>query len=250
MSKIRIAVVEDEPIVAMDIVSNLEAMGYEAIGPFDRGADLIMEIKNNPPDLILLDVQIEGEIDGIETAKIVNSITPLPIIFITASSDKTTKERAQKVRPHAYIIKPFNFHNLQSAIEVALYNFCHSLSDDTHSLDNLPELDGYPGKNSIFVRQTKSRIFKKLPLEDVILLEAHGSYAKIITQNNKLSICSSLQNVLDKIDRPNFIRIHRSYAINIDHVESVMDDEVVVGKSIVPVSSSYRKALFNKLNLI
>ena len=114
----------------------------------------------------------------------------------------------------------------------------------------MPELDGYPGRNAIFVRQTKSRIFEKLPLKDLILLEAHGSYSKIITMNNKLTICSNLQSVLDKIDMPNFIRIHRSYAINIDHVESVTDDEVIVGKVIVPISTKYRQDLFDRLNLL
>jgi len=250
MDKIRIAVVEDEPIVAMDIVANLEEMGYEAIGPFDRGAEIIKEIKNTQIDLLLLDIQIEGDLDGIETAEIINSITSLPIIFITASSDKLTKERAQKVRPHAYIIKPFNFQNLHSAIELALYNFCESSTVDDNKIEDIPDLDGYPGNNAIFVRQTKSRIFEKLPLEDVILLEAQGSYSKIITINNTLTICSNLQSILDKMALSNFIRIHRSYAINIDHVDSFTDDEVVVGKAIVPISSSYRQNLFDKLNLL
>lgn len=250
MGKIRIAVVEDEPIVAMDIAANLEAMGYEVLGPFDRGSEIIKLIKDNPPDLILLDIQIEGDLDGIETAEIINTTASIPIIFITASSDKATKERAQKVRPHAYIIKPFNFQNLHAAIELALFNYCHSTSADETKIEDIPDFDGYPGRRSIFVRQTKSRIFEKLPLEDVILMEAHGSYSKIVTTNNKLTICSNLQSIIDKIDHPNFIRIHRSFAINIDHVESVSDDELVVGKSIVPVSSTYKQNLFDKMKLL
>jgi len=250
MEKVRIAVVEDEPIVAMDIAANLENMGYEVVGPFDRGEEIIKEIKNNVPHLVLLDIQIDGELDGVDTAEILNTIASLPIIFITASSDKITKERAQRVRPHAYIIKPFNFHNLHSAIELALFNFCQSKTVEENKQEKIPALDGYPGQNSIFVRQTKNKRFEKLPLESVLLLEAHGSYTKIITVKNNLTICSNLQGLLDKMNLKNFIRVHRSYAINLDHIQSISDDELTVGSVNVPISSSYRSTLFKQLNLL
>jgi len=251
MNKIRIAVVEDEPIVAMDIMSNLQQMEYEVLGPFDRGEELIKLVKSDPPDIALLDIEIEGNLDGIETAEVINEIADLPIIFITASSDKFTKERAKNVQPYAYIIKPFNFHNLHSAIDLALHNFCHADTEFSQDkLEHLQASDAYPGYHTIFVRKTNAKRFEKLPLDKVVLLEAEGSYTKIITTDDCLTICCNLQKILDKISLKHFIRVHRSYAININNIQSITEEELTVGNINVPISKGYRTALFKQLNLL
>jgi len=251
MSEFRIAVVEDEPIVAMDIIANLQNLGYETLGPFERAEEIIKQMKFDPPDLVLMDIKIAGEMDGIETAEILNSIAQMPLIFITASSDKQTMGRAQKVRPHAYIIKPFNFHNLHSAIELALYNYCHFNGEEGLSkYEEIPETDGYPAPQILYVRKTNSKRFEKLLLENVIMLEASGSYTNIITLDKKLTISVNLQKILAKISAKQIVRIHRSYAINIAHIQSISDDEVTVANVNVPISTSYKSSLFEQLKLL
>jgi len=251
MSDFRIAVVEDEPIVAMDIVANLQNLGYTTIGPFERSEEIIKQVKRDPPDLILLDIKIAGEMDGIETAEIIRSIAEMPLIFITASSDKPTMARAQRLRPNAYIIKPFNFHNLHSAIELALYNYCHSnVEEGLSETDKLPQTDGYPAYQTLYVRKTKTKRFEKLPLENVVMLEANGSYTKIITLDKELKISVNLREILAKISAKQIVRVHRSYAINTLHIQSITDEELTVANVNIPIGDTYKSALFEQLKLL
>ena len=251
MSKIKIAVVEDEPVVGMDIVANLEHMGYQALGPYDKGEEIIGLIKTDPPDLVLMDINIEGEMDGIEVAGKLMEMLAIPIIFVTASSDVATMARAKKVRPHAYIVKPFNFHNLHSAIELALYNYSMAKSADTivHN-GTMPKTDGYAGHQSIFVRKTNAKVFEKLPLDNILCFEAEGSYTHIVTPENKLTICTNLKRILDKMHIKQFMRIHRSYAINLNHIDEVREDHVLLSGIKVPLGSNYRPELLLRLNIV
>lgn len=121
MEKIKILVVEDESIIAADIAMSLQGMGYEVIPTVSSGNKAIMKIEENRPDLILMDIVIKGEMDGIETAEQIGEQFQIPIIFLTAYADKKTLERAKKTGPFGYITKPFEEVDLRVAVEIGLY---------------------------------------------------------------------------------------------------------------------------------
>ncbi|MBI5680046.1 MAG: response regulator [Methanobacterium sp.] len=121
MTKNVVLVVEDERVVAMDIVSRLENMGYEVPKPASTGKDAIKLALEVKPDIILMDIVIKGSIDGIEAAKRINNLFDIPIIFVTAYSDDEIIQRAKKTVPYGYIIKPFEDRDLYSMIEVSIY---------------------------------------------------------------------------------------------------------------------------------
>ncbi len=125
MSKANILIVEDESIIALDIRSNLESHGYQVVGQADRGEDAIKKAGELHPDLILMDINLKGEMDGIEAAAKIRAQFDLPVIFLTAFADQTTLERARQAEPYGYILKPFEEHELTIAIEMALYK--HSM---------------------------------------------------------------------------------------------------------------------------
>lgn len=118
---IRILIVEDESIVAEDIQRSLENMGYSILSIVSSGEEAIEKVKENEPDLILMDIMLDGEIDGIEAADMIRSFSNIPIIFLTAYSDEKILERAKITEPFGYIIKPFKERELQINIEIALY---------------------------------------------------------------------------------------------------------------------------------
>jgi len=119
-SKIKILVVEDESIVAMELVDRLQKMDFEIVGIFDSGDKAIAKAKEFIPDLILMDIIIKGEKDGIETASTIRKSLDIPIVFLTANSDPKTLERAQAEAPYGYILKPFKEGELQITINMAL----------------------------------------------------------------------------------------------------------------------------------
>lgn len=116
-----ILVVEDEFIVSAEIEERITAMGYRSVGSADRG-DLALELVGQEhPDLILMDIRLKGEMDGITAAEEIRRRFHLPVIFLTAYSEDSTLERAKLVEPYGYILKPFDDRELKSAIEIALY---------------------------------------------------------------------------------------------------------------------------------
>ena len=121
MNKKRIFVVEDESIVSLEIQTRLKALGYEIAGSAASGEEAIRKILASKPDLILMDIRIKGDIDGIETAAEVRKNLEIPVIFLTAYADETTLQRAKITDPFGYIIKPFEERELNINIEIALY---------------------------------------------------------------------------------------------------------------------------------
>jgi PAS domain S-box-containing protein/putative nucleotidyltransferase with HDIG domain len=121
MPKIRILVVEDESLVGRDIHHMLRGLGYEVIDVVSRGDDAIAIAESSQPDLVLMDIVLKGEIDGITAAERIWEQSGVPIIYLTAYADEATLSRAKLTEPFGYILKPFDERELQTAIEMALY---------------------------------------------------------------------------------------------------------------------------------
>ncbi len=121
MAASRILIVEDEFIIAKDIETSLENMGYLVCAIVPSGEEAIAKVEKEKPDLVLMDIILKGQIDGIETARRIISRFEIPIVYLTAYTDENTLERAKTTEPFGYIIKPFNNRELRTAIEMALY---------------------------------------------------------------------------------------------------------------------------------
>ena len=120
MDRVQVLVVEDEAIVAMDIQSKLEDLGYSVIALIRSGEEAIQTACEMGPDLILMDISLQGDMDGISAAIRIRESNQIPLIFMTAHGDAETLHRANLTEPLGYIIKPFNEQDLRAAIEVAL----------------------------------------------------------------------------------------------------------------------------------
>ncbi len=117
----RILVVEDEVIVAMDIQRRLEKLGYSVVGNEVRGEDAIETAQEERPDLILMDIKLKGDMDGITAASAIRGALSIPVVFLTAYSDRPSLERAKITEPFGYVLKPFEERELSIAVEMALY---------------------------------------------------------------------------------------------------------------------------------
>jgi two-component system sensor histidine kinase UhpB len=120
-SKARVLVVEDEKIIAKDIESTLKRIGHESAGSVARGEDAIIAAEKEKPDMVLMDITLKGEMDGIEAAKIINDRFNIPIVYITAHQDEDTIEKTKGTNPYGYITKPLDDRDLSTAINSAMY---------------------------------------------------------------------------------------------------------------------------------
>ncbi len=121
MSKTKILVVEDERIVAKDIQNSLKMLGYDVPAIASSGEEAIEKAKEVRPDIVLMDIVLKGDIDGIEAAKHINSKFKIPVIYLTAYEDTETLDRAKVTDPLGYILKPFEERDLHTSLEMALY---------------------------------------------------------------------------------------------------------------------------------
>ena len=121
MPEVKILIVEDDDILARIITWRLTNLGYRVCGRAISGAETMELLEKERPDLILMDINIKGEIDGIEATGMIRTVSKIPVVFLTSHSDGPTLERARATRPDGFVLKPFGDNDLRVAIELALY---------------------------------------------------------------------------------------------------------------------------------
>ena len=220
----KIGIVEDEALVADTIQDALQDLGYDVATPAVSYARALRMIEQESPDLLLLDIQLAGKKDGIELAKVVGEEYDLPFIFLTSHADQATVDRAKEVNPPAYLVKPFLPEELYASIELALHNY-----SQTH-----PDRSDYAGdaqtpamvlKDSLFIKQSQSYI--KVQFNGIHYVKSDHVYVELHTPERQFVVRNSLSNYMDLLP-DYFYRIHRSYLINLHHLQSIEAQDVMV----------------------
>ncbi|MCG8481000.1 MAG: EAL domain-containing protein [Spirochaetales bacterium] len=121
MPEARVLIVEDEKIIALDLQRRLEKFGYDVVGLASTADEAIHAAERHQPDIILMDIMLNGERDGVDAAVVIKEQSDVPIVFLTAYADERTVERAKKAEPVGYVLKPFKERELQTTIDIALY---------------------------------------------------------------------------------------------------------------------------------
>lgn len=250
MGTVKILVVEDEMIIAADISMFLESIGYEVTGILPRGEDALKSIVQTPPDLVLMDIFLKGSMDGIETARYIYERHQIPVIFLTANADDATFERAKATRPYAFISKPFQPADVQRAIELAMARLAEEHSGQSLFHLNKSAEEAYILADRIFVRH-KGKMTKIL-LQDILFAEAARSYCKIYTQDTEYLMSIALGKLEEKLEANNFLRIHRSYIVNIQKIDSISEDRsyIDIGGQNLMVSRHFREELARRLQIL
>jgi PAS domain S-box-containing protein len=119
--KAKLLIVEDEPVVALDLQQEVEQLGCEVVGLAESADEALVAAEISRPDLALMDVRIVGSMDGIQTARLLRTVYDVPVIFLTSYSDETTIDRAAKEMPYGYLTKPFKSRELKATLQVALH---------------------------------------------------------------------------------------------------------------------------------
>ncbi len=242
MQPLKILIVEDEMLIAANIAMQLEAIGYEIVGIIPRGEEAIKIAKSDKPDLVLMDINLKGEMDGIETAAKMQLDLPTPIIYLTANSDEAHFNRAKATNPYAFISKPFKKLDLQHAIELASERILKENSE-TKLVNNKLVLE-----DRIFVKQND--IMCKILISDIQYLEADRNYCQVYTGEKSYLLVNTLKNMEEKLPADTFQRIHRSFIVNINQVDEFNHGSLTIGSKILPLSKEMRAELMARLKLV
>lgn len=230
MSKSSIVVVEDEPLIADDIIDTLERHGHEVVGSFFNAKNTLEFLNQSKVDLAILDINIEGDMDGIELSKYVQ----IPFIFLTSYYDQNTLDRAKVTNPSGYVVKPFNERDLIANVEIAL------------SRERKEVL--IKGPEKLFLKNGQEIV--SVMSSDIVYVEAFDNYANVYTENDKFIISHTLKSVEEKLLPFGFMRIHRSYLINFAHIDSLSEGYVFLKGNKIQIGQSYRKEFLDKLSML
>jgi DNA-binding LytR/AlgR family response regulator len=248
METLSILIIEDDPIIGADLEDRLTDLGYQTIGPFESGEEAVAVFDEIKPDLALLDIQLAGKWDGIETAKQILAKKNLPIIFLTSNSDDATFDKAKQTKPAAFLSKPFRGRDLKHAIELAVVQ---SERGDAAVVANAPLEIGQPIllEDSFFIKN-KDRL-ERLYLSDVLWIEADDYCCRVHTQKGTTLLTQTLSKIADKLaHQPHFFRTHRSYLVNLKHIDQIGELYLTIHNNQIPLSKTARTELLNKLTTV
>lgn len=238
MADLKIYIVEDELLYANQLEMIVDELDYELAGIADNSDTAKAEIEQVKPDLILMDIKINGSMNGIDLASSIS--LNVPIIFITSFDDQATFDRAKSTQPYAYLTKPFEAAHLQRTIELAICNGSKVNAEDW-SQDLVFD-------NSLFIK--KRNKLEKVGIGDVTYLEVEDRYSTVFTESGKKYVLRmSLGDVEEKLPANEFMRIHRKYTINLKKISSIntQDNLVQLGETELPISRSHKEDLLQKL---
>ncbi len=250
MAKIKILVVEDESIVAKDIKNTLKKLDYDVPATINSGEKALEEVVENKPDLVLMDIMLKGKMTGIECAEIIKEKYRIPVIFLTAYADDNTLEKAKITEPYGYIIKPFKEKELQTTIEMTLYKYekDQELRKERDLYSSI--IENKESKDSIFVRADYR--LNKINFTDIYFVEALKDYVVINTSDNSYTTHTTMKEMVRILPKKDFVRIHRSYIVNINKIYSIKYPDLVIEDKmkVLPIGGLYRKELYSRLNMI
>ncbi len=242
-SPAKILIVEDEMIIGANISLQLSKLGYDVTGIVSRGEEAIAHVKQNRPDIVLMDIQLKGELDGIDTVLRMQQEMNIPVIYLTANADGDNFDRAKSTNPYAFISKPFKKLDLQHAIELTLGRLDNNKSSG--SKEEVTCVSPFIQSDSIYVRRNERMI--KIMISDIYYFEADRNYCKIFAKNKECLLVMTLKEINDRLPPEHFLRIHRSFIVNLSHVDEVAGTHVVIHKKAIPLSKTLRGELMNRL---
>ncbi len=222
MRQLKIYIVEDDPIIAMTIETALIKQGYRFWGHAESCNEALAEIKAKRPDLVLVDIQLDGDEDGVDLASQLDNLK-IPYLYLTSQTDPHTIERVKETKPLGYIVKPFTENGLRSNIEIAWSNH-----------ENIEEE---------YVTFSSNCEHHKIKQSQVLYLKAFDNYCYVVTSDKEYLVPKTLKFLAESLNSEKFYKPHRSYFVNLLKVEALRTDTLLINNIEVPVSNSKKSEL-------
>ncbi|MBL7473394.1 LytR/AlgR family response regulator transcription factor [Robertkochia sediminum] len=243
---IKILIVEDNVIIADDMQSMLEEIGYNIVANVVDYESAVEALENNDVDLALLDIMLATEKTGIDIGKYIRENKNIPFIFVTSNSDKATVENAKSVKPNGYLVKPFEQQDLFTSIEIALCNF----NDQAAAAPAAEKEKGGESntilRNSIFVK--KNQHYHRIAFDDIHYVKADNVYLEVHTKDKSYLVRSAMKDYIEKLPSHQFFRAHKSYIVNLEHIQAINTRDIVINGETIPISKDFRDFVLSNMN--
>ncbi|MGB3151829.1 MAG: response regulator [Maribacter sp.] len=247
---IKILIVEDNVIIADDMQSMLEEIGYEIVDNVIVYEQAVEVLKTQQVDLVLIDIILASDKTGIDLGKHIRGNYDIPFIFVTSNSDRATVENAKTVKPNGYLVKPFEQQDLYTSIEIALSNFIYGKQSSGGQLnqdinEDVPMSNSIL-KDSIFVK--KQHLYYRIQFGDIQFIKADNVYLEVNTIDKKFLVRSPLKDYLEKLPKNKFYRAHKSYIVNVDHIDAINSKDIMINNTLIPISKDFKEFIISAMN--
>jgi CheY-like chemotaxis protein len=227
MSKLKILIVEDEILVATDIEESLLGLGYDVLNAVATGKAALREVEKNLPDVILMDIMLKGDLNGIETANFIRQKHDVPIIYLTANADVSTINKAKISLPYGYIIKPFTDKDLQTNIEIARFKFENDMKIKMES-DQFNQFFGMgKDKKDHVIVQGKNGLERVRP-DDVYFIEGTESGSILHFMDEEIITEKTLDKIKDLFSFDHFYQVNELFIVNINKIFLSKFPEIII----------------------
>jgi DNA-binding LytR/AlgR family response regulator len=217
LEHLNILIVEDEVLIAEDLKDILKTFGLKKIEMVHDKASALENLRLNKPDIAILDIRMEKELDGLEIGEFIQNNYKLPFIFITAHSDIEMIKKIIKTKPVGYITKPFKKSDLFANINLAIEQLTTN--------------------NTLFIKDGYST--HVININEIVYIESEGNYINIFTSSKKYLSRQNMESILLDIDSNDFLKIHRSFVVNLNKVKKYSSKEVIINEITLPISKTF-----------
>lgn len=241
-SNFSILIVEDDKLAGLGIEELADNLGYSKVELVDNSEDALASIGRREPDLIIMDINIKGSLNGIQVAEKISDRN-IPIIYTTSYKEKEIYESAKKTKPVAYLVKPFNDFTLQNAIEFSIRSLVNEKQAE--------EKDGWKEdvvlNDSVFIKT--GNVLNRIRLDKITWVNSDGNYCNIFTEEGRYAVKLSLSKLSNLLSGHNFLRVHQRSMIPLSGISNIdLNANVVyIGDKAVPIGPKYRNELLKAL---
>ena len=231
--------------------SMLEEIGYEIVDNVIVYEQAVEVLKTQQVDLVLIDIILASDKTGIDLGKHIRENYDIPFIFVTSNSDRATVENAKTVKPNGYLVKPFEQQDLYTSIEIALSNFIYGKQNVAKGISSEDVNEDVPLSNSIlkdsiFVK--KQHLYYRIQFGDIQFIKADNVYLEVNTIDKKFLVRSPLKDYLEKLPQNKFYRAHKSYIVNVDHIDAINSKDIMINNTLIPISKDFKDFIISAMN--
>ncbi|MFK7937317.1 MAG: LytR/AlgR family response regulator transcription factor [Saprospiraceae bacterium] len=240
--QLSILIVEDDLSFAIELEMLVQEVGYQLHGRTDNSAEALEILLSNPPDLVLMDIDIKGRLSGIDVAEKLAHLE-IPILFITSYRDREMYDRAQQLGAVGYLVKPINPYTLRTAIQSVV----KSLSQQHFGRG---EQETYVGNDMLYFK--RRNIYEKLEKDKIEYVKANGDYTSVYGGGEEYIASTRLSEFAKLLSTDQFMQIHRSFIVNLKCITSVeaSGSHLWINETMLPISRRLKKEVFARINLI
>jgi len=233
----KILIVEDEFIIAQSLSTTLKRLGYTVISICSTFEEAQSFLLKETPEIILLDIKLKGNKNGIDLAELINKTYQIPYIFLTSITDRHLLNSLKYLDPASILIKPFNKHELNAIL---------TLIKHKEEQKKIVDSQTNTSSNTIFIKQKSE--YLKLRFTDILYIKSIDVYLMVKTKDKSYKFRGTLDTYTQKLN-DQFARVHRSFIVNTEHIDKVYKEHLLINEDIIPIGNTYKTTILKILKI-